>query len=469
MNRFFTNTALALSLILVTAVNQRASAQPGVGVSITYQDFYDELSPYGEWMDYPDYGYVWRPSGVADFQPYSTSGHWVWSDDYEWMWVSDYNWGWAPFHYGRWFHDPFYGWMWVPGYEWGPAWVAWRDGGDYYGWAPLRPGIQLSVGFSIGGYNPPIDYWCFTPRRYITSNRLYDYCLPRRQNVTIINNTTIINNYGRRGDNRWAAGPRRAEAERFTGRINPVRFRDANEPGRTRLRNNEVSVYRPQIRRDNDRSFAPRQVETYDRNNRTDRNGRDTRVADNRRNDRIMDNRNNNNVDRPQRDTRITDTRPDNRDRNDRTNRDTRINDSRGNDRGSIDTRNDRTGRDTRITDRDNGPRRPDRVNDTRPDNRNNIPDRNIGPSQGNNGGNRNEVIRTQPGRDRNSSIDRGMDRPRVEQRSPGGGGQVREQRSFENRRVESRMPDSRSREMRSSQGNGGGRDNNRGGGRRGG
>lgn len=31
------------------------------------------------------------------------------------------------------------GWVWVPGVEWAPAWVSWRVGGGYIGWAPLPP------------------------------------------------------------------------------------------------------------------------------------------------------------------------------------------------------------------------------------------------------------------------------------------------------------------------------------------
>ena len=53
------------------------------------------------------------------------------------------------FHYGRWFYDPYYGWLWVPGYDWSPAWVTWRGGGDYYGWAPIRPGISISIGLAV--------------------------------------------------------------------------------------------------------------------------------------------------------------------------------------------------------------------------------------------------------------------------------------------------------------------------------
>src|SRR6185503_4673647 len=263
MKRILQISALALLIMLGGSWRNNAAAQ--VDVDISYQTFYDELSPYGEWVEYPDYGYVWVPEESDDFRPYETNGHWVWSDDYEWMWVSDYDWGWAPFHYGRWFQDPYYGWMWVPGYEWSPAWVAWRDGGDYYGWAPLRPGINISIGFSIGSYNPPADYWCFAPRRYISSPRIYDYCLPRSNNITIINNTTIINNYNRR-NNVFVTGPRRMDAERYAGRINPVRFRESSRPGRTQFRNNEVSVYRPRVEQSNSRRFTPRNFERYDRN-----------------------------------------------------------------------------------------------------------------------------------------------------------------------------------------------------------
>jgi hypothetical protein len=265
MKRIFTMTGIAFTFLLFASLPKDASAQPRTDVSISYQTFYDELDPYGDWMEYPDYGYVWVPNAGGDFRPYETNGHWVWSDDYEWMWVSDYDWGWAPFHYGRWMMDPYYGWIWVPGYEWSPAWVAWRDGGDYYGWAPLRPGFNISVNINLGGYNPPMDYWCFAPRRYITSPRIWDYCAPRRNNVTIINQTTIINNYNY-NRNVWRTGPGRRDAERYAGRINSVRFRESSNPGRTRFRGNEVSVYRPRVQQNNSNQFRPQRFERYDRN-----------------------------------------------------------------------------------------------------------------------------------------------------------------------------------------------------------
>ena len=272
MKRTLKIAALALVIMLGSSLRNTVSAQytdqyNDEDRDVSYQTFYDELSPHGRWIDYPGQGYVWVPDVREDFRPYSSNGHWVWSDNYEWMWVSDYDWGWAPFHYGRWDQDANFGWYWVPGYEWSPAWVAWRDGGDYYGWAPIRPGINININFNIGGYSPPNDFWCFAPRRYITSPRIYDYCVDRRQNITIINYTTVIVNNYRYGNNYgFGSGPRRYDAERYCGRINPVRFRESYTPGRSSFRNNEVSIYRPTVRQDNNRSFSPRSFERYDRN-----------------------------------------------------------------------------------------------------------------------------------------------------------------------------------------------------------
>ena len=309
MKQIFKMVALALVIVLGGSLRNTLSAQDysDQNREVSYQTFYDELSPYGQWVDYPGQGYVWVPDAGNDFRPYSTNGHWVWTDNYEWMWVSDYDWGWAPFHYGRWEQDDYYGWFWVPGYEWSPAWVAWRDGGDYYGWAPLRPGINISINFNIGSYNPPNDYWVFAPRRYITSPRIYDYCVDRRQNVTIINYTTIIINNNRYNNNYgFRSGPRRYDAERYCGAINPVRFRETYRPGRTQFRNNEVSIYRPAIRQDNNRNYSPRQFERYDRNSNTGfrRNDNNTVRGNSNGNDRRNDDtrfeRRDNNVRQPQ-------------------------------------------------------------------------------------------------------------------------------------------------------------------------
>ena len=133
-------TGMVLVFILLPVIFPgEVSAQESY---ISYQVFYDQLSPYGQWVDFPSYGYVWLPNAGPDFYPYSSRGSWIMTD-YGWTWLSDYSWGWAPFHYGRWDYDNFYGWYWVPDNVWGPAWVTWRRAPGYYGWAPLGPGMSV--------------------------------------------------------------------------------------------------------------------------------------------------------------------------------------------------------------------------------------------------------------------------------------------------------------------------------------
>ena len=259
MKRILKTCMIAIGVLLFSAVQNKSSAQ--VAVNVSFQTFYDDLSPYGQWINYPEYGYVWSPdSRYKDFHPYRSEGHWAWSEDYGWLWVSDYEWGWAPFHYGRWVYDSYQGWLWVPDYEWGPAWVVWRGGGDYYGWAPMSPGININL-YSGNRYSVPNNYWCFAPRRYINSPRISNYYLDRGRNTIIINNTTIINNYG--GNRDYVMGPYRSEVERYTGsRISPVRIRESQRAGRTIARNNEVSIYKPYINRGSDRG-TPGTFEDY--------------------------------------------------------------------------------------------------------------------------------------------------------------------------------------------------------------
>lgn len=215
-----------------------------VTAEISYQAFYDDLSPYGHWIVYPGYGYVWCPAVSLGFRPYVTSGHWVWTDE-GWCWVSDYPWGWAAFHYGRWFYDTGYGWLWLPGYEWSPAWVAWRSGAGCYGWAPISPGFSFSVGFAL--YDPPLNYWCFAPQRYIVSPYVGRFYVNAAQNVTFVHQTTIINNYSYT-NHVYRAGPPISEVQRVTDRpVNAVAVRAAGRPGPASSGQAGLSLYRPVV------------------------------------------------------------------------------------------------------------------------------------------------------------------------------------------------------------------------------
>lgn len=218
-------------------------------VSISFQVFYDQLSPYGNWINYPGYGYVWMPEAGPGFSPYATAGHWVFTE-YGWTWVSDYQWGWAAFHYGRWMFDPYYGWLWVPDTVWGPAWVIWRSSPGYYGWAPLRPGISINVAFGAG-YYVPNDWWVFTPCQHIHRHDVYKYYAPRNSNVTIINNTTIINRtyVDERQRTTYSYGPDRDAVQKATGQsIKPVKLNMRNTPGE-QMENGQLNIYRPAVQK----------------------------------------------------------------------------------------------------------------------------------------------------------------------------------------------------------------------------
>lgn len=172
-------------------------------------------------------------------------------------WVSDYSWGWAPFHYGRWTFDNYYGWMWIPGTEWGPAWVAWRSGGGYYGWAPLGPRINISI--NIGRHIPNL-YWTFVKYGYFNHSQVYRYCAPRPRVTNIIHHTTIINNtYVDNGRHTYYTGPNVRDIERTThNRVQVHSVRQASRPGRTTVDNGSVNVYRPAVRSNNNsRSNEP--------------------------------------------------------------------------------------------------------------------------------------------------------------------------------------------------------------------
>ncbi len=130
-----------------------ANMQSAEGPEVDPDSFQAVLSPYGQWVNDPEYGTIWRPYPQVvgpDYSPYSY-GRWAYTD-LGWTWVSGYDWGWAPFHYGNWVYtDGFWGW--VPGRVWAPAWVSWRYGGGYVGWAPVAPYGHRTVVVEPGRYS----------------------------------------------------------------------------------------------------------------------------------------------------------------------------------------------------------------------------------------------------------------------------------------------------------------------------
>jgi hypothetical protein len=180
-----------------------SALQQARGADVSIDLFYNNLSG-GNWIEVEGYGYGWQPDiavNDTNWRPYA-DGYWAYTDD-GWTWVSYEDFGWATYHYGRWANLADYGWTWFPGtdLDWGPAWVSWRTGGDYVGWAPLPPrgvgvvyegrpiGPQVDIEFDIGP-----EYYNFCEVRYIGEPVLRNYIAPRVQNVTYINNTVNVTN-----------------------------------------------------------------------------------------------------------------------------------------------------------------------------------------------------------------------------------------------------------------------------------
>jgi len=240
-----------LFVILTSCVVYPGSTSGQVS-TVSFQVFYDQLSPYGQWVDDTNYGYVWIPDSGSDFAPYSTDGHWVLTD-YGWTWASDYIWGWATFHYGRWSFNDSFGWFWVPDNEWGPAWVNWREADGYYGWEPMEPGMSLSMSFDRR-YDSNNDHWLFVSNRDFERTDINHYYVNRTDHDRIVRNSTVINNTYVDNTRRvtYVSGPSRTDVQRNTGRtIVPLTIYENHKPGQ-QINNGQLRIYRPEVQKRNE-------------------------------------------------------------------------------------------------------------------------------------------------------------------------------------------------------------------------
>jgi hypothetical protein len=248
----------ALLLILLGAPAVAAAPAPQDSDSVypaSFGDagsFYDQLSPYGEWLQIEGGFYAWRPTHVQyGWRPY-LYGHWSWTD-YGWYWVSSEPFGWAVFHYGRWYDDDYYGWIWIPDRTWGPAWVEWRSNDDYLGWAPLPPyatfGINMGIRFTAQWF-APYHYWNFVRYRSFASPYLYREVVPIEYSRRLIGTTRSAGRYDFDRGRIINRGIDRNIVERRGGynRIERIDVRESGSVGErvVRDRNQErIEVYRP--------------------------------------------------------------------------------------------------------------------------------------------------------------------------------------------------------------------------------
>jgi len=257
----------------VTVPEQPAAPAPAETPTPTYVSsppaevtyFYNDLAPYGTWVQLDGYGWCWQPRVVAVnhvWRPYCDGGYWVYSDA-GWYWQSSYSWGWAPFHYGRWYMHPGCGWVWLPDRVWGPSWVVWRSYGDNCGWAPLPPhavfeagfgwrfnGVSVAVNFDFG-LRP--DHFTFVAYKDFNNHDLGHRCLAPTEVTQIYNHTTVINNYVVNNNtivNQGIKVDRVAAATHSQIRTVAIRDVPAHSPQVTRTQtvgSSSSVLYRPQL------------------------------------------------------------------------------------------------------------------------------------------------------------------------------------------------------------------------------
>ena len=248
------------------------SSAPAPDDSASFQTFYDALGNQGTWIQSSDYGYVWQPQETdPDWAPY-TEGSWAYTDA-GWTWVSAEPWGWATYHYGRWVNLAGTGWCWVPGYTWAPAWVSWRYGGGYAGWAPLPPdsfvgidysddGLAIGLGFHIGGdcdsyYGIGAGWYNFVPVSCLGYRSYHGYYRNRRDNYALINHTINVTSINVKVNAGGAAGfSRVTTGGPMLAQVNAVAqtpvprvslFRSNRPGGGGTLAGNSLAIYAPRL------------------------------------------------------------------------------------------------------------------------------------------------------------------------------------------------------------------------------
>jgi hypothetical protein len=158
----------------------------------------------------------------------------------------------------------------VPGYQWAPAWVSWRYGGGYCGWAPLPPSTFVGVEIGGGGINLGFDFqfgsecdtefgigpgcYNFIPVGYIGERRYHGYYMDRSRNFTIINNTRNVTNIyiTRNSGNAFSAvrvgGPSLADINAHSRTpVQQVRLTASGQAGISSVDGGTMNIFRPRI------------------------------------------------------------------------------------------------------------------------------------------------------------------------------------------------------------------------------
>lgn len=263
-------------------------------LNVDYKTFYDDLNPYGQWIEVnlskniggseqkiekdplsdalrslfgikdakADFGfawslfYVWRPSpnlaiSVSAGDPYPVytpyrNGRWVYSD-YGWYFRAATPYEELTHHYGRWVFVVSYGWIWVPGRVWAPAWVSWEEDDDYIAWIPSSPDVYVVSQYYGLPYRMEPQYFV-CERRHFLEPEIYKFSgtyknIEFEKRFHNMKNDGVVTYAGRYDLNR---GPDANRLERELRKpIRPVNINTVSRKDKVKYGEKNFSVYAP--------------------------------------------------------------------------------------------------------------------------------------------------------------------------------------------------------------------------------
>ncbi len=267
--------------------------------SVSYMEFYEQLAPYGEWIQVKpedigmksqtlqnelngssgkintgtmelqkafatsyennDMVYVWKPSSALSvmnvngsspsYVPYS-NGKWV-NTNSGWYFKANTPAEETTSHYGRWVNKSETGWLWIPGRVWAPAWVDWKENDQYVSWAPLPPSVYMSNGTVS---TPVIENsnYLIVEKKYFVEPDIYKYNNNYYQNGEQINLNDFKNLSGLiLVDNLLVnKGPDLTLIQTLYGKnIEYVSIQTVNRYSEVKYTGNEFFIYKPGFKR----------------------------------------------------------------------------------------------------------------------------------------------------------------------------------------------------------------------------
>ncbi|MES1240165.1 MAG: DUF6600 domain-containing protein [Acidobacteriota bacterium] len=229
---------------------------PAGGADVDLGFFFDSLSPYGNWVQTPAYGWAFVPDvATTTWRPY-TDGQWLYTDA-GWTWLSEEPFGWATYHYGRWDLNPDYGWMWVPGDQWAPAWVDWRATDDSIGWAPLPPSytVRRNLAWPRMDVDLPAEAYVFVPETRFLQPGVMAFALPPGQIPGLFRSSRRFTQFRFANDRIIDEGLPFVTVQRRIGRRIPryqlvdLAPRFWGSRPRARVAGNRLEIFRPRVLR----------------------------------------------------------------------------------------------------------------------------------------------------------------------------------------------------------------------------